>query len=45
MEDAYLKKMKEKVEVRINTQFTIRKDGMLMIGNRLYGLDISELIK
>ena len=33
IEDAYLKRMKEKVEARINTQFIIREDGLLVIGN------------
>ena len=28
LEDAYLKKMKEKVEAGLNKQFTIREDGM-----------------
>ena len=35
MEDAYLKTMKEKLEMGVNTQFTIREDGMLVIDNRV----------
>ena len=45
MEDAYLKKMKEKVEARLNIQFTMREDGILMIGNRVCVLDSGELKK
>ena len=41
--DAYLKKMKEKVEAKSNTQFIIRKDGILMIGNHLCVPDVREL--
>ena len=35
MEDAYLKRMREKVEKGANTQFAIKEDGTLVIGNRL----------
>ena len=45
MEDAYLKKMKEKVETGVNTQFTIREDGMLVIGNCLYVSNFGEFRK
>ena len=33
LDDAYLKRMKEKVKLGVNTQFTIREDGMSVIGN------------
>ena len=33
IEDAYLKRMREKVEMGANTQFTIKEDGVLVIGN------------
>ena len=35
MEDAYLKRMREKVEKGANIQFAIKEDGMLVIGNRI----------
>ena len=40
--DAYLKKMKEKVEAKSNTQFIIRKDGILVIENRLCVQNVGE---
>ena len=43
IEDSYLKRMKEKVESRVNTQFVIKKDGMLMIGDRMCVSNIGEL--
>ena len=43
MEDVYLKRMKEKVEKGDNTQFTIRKDGMLMIDNRVCVPEVGDL--
>ena len=43
MDDAYLKKIKEKVEIGVNIQFAIRKDGMLVNGRRLYIPDVGEL--
>ena len=35
MEDVYLKRIREKVRMGPNTQFAIKKDGMLVIGNRI----------
>ena len=35
IEDAYLKKMREKVEMGVNMQFAIKEDGVLVIGNRI----------
>ena len=35
MEDLYLKKKKEKVEVGINSQVVITEDGILMMGDRM----------
>ena len=43
MEDAHLKRMKEKVEAGDNTQYGIREDGMLVICNRVYVSDVGEL--
>ena len=43
MDNAYLKRMKEKVKVGINTQFAIREDGMLVIDNRVCILNVGEL--
>ena len=43
MEDAYLKRMKEKVEAGNNTQFAIREDGMLMMSSRVCVTDVEEL--
>ena len=45
MEDSYLKRMREKVEAGFNTQFVIKEDGILVIGNRLCIPDVEELRK
>ena len=45
MEDAYLMKIKDKVEAGLNMQFTLREDGMLMIGKRVCIPDSDELGK
>ena len=45
MKDAYLKKMKDKVEARLNTQFTLREDSVLMIGKHMCISDNGELKK
>ena len=42
MKDSYLKKMKAKVEAGVNTQFTIREDGLLVIGNHMCVSDMGN---
>ena len=43
MEDAYLRRMRGKVEIGTNKQFTIREDGALVIGNRICVPEEGEL--
>ena len=45
MDDVYLKRMKEKVEMGANTQFAIREDGMLVIRNRVCVQNFGEFSK
>ena len=45
MKDTYLKKIKDKVEAGLNTQFILREDGILMIGKCVCIPDSGELRK
>ena len=45
MDDAYLNRIKEKVEMGVKTQFTIKEDGILVIGNRVCVLNFKEFRK
>ena len=45
IDDACLKRMKEKVEIGANTQFIIREYSMLVIGNHVCVPDFREVRK
>ena len=45
MEDPYLKKMKEKVEVGTISQFAVAEHGMLMMESCIYIPDTGELMR